>query len=62
MNALKVDVAKIITVQTVVHMLTKKQGNQEMFGQDFLYLVLFWALGYVAFHLVVVQVLPVKVY
>ncbi len=52
------DVVKNTCIMLVVHVLTQTRAGKKLFDEDSLYTILFWALGFVFYHIVLVQVLP----
>lgn len=52
------DVVKNTCLMLVVHVLTQTRAGKKLFDEDSLYAILFWALGFVFYHIVLVQVLP----
>ncbi len=52
------DVVKNTCLMLVVHVLTQTRAGKKLFDEDSLYPILFWALGFVFYHIVLVQVVP----
>lgn len=53
-----VDLLRAITVAVVVHLLHACKDNTPMFNDELVYSVLFTTVGFAAYHIVTVNVIP----
>jgi hypothetical protein len=52
------DLVKNATILTAVHILTKTRAKANLFDEDSLYHILFILLGFVFYHVVMVNIIP----